>query len=167
MHSMNKLAVYGPERVKSCATGEKQQQTCEVLCQAVHYGSHLRILSDVLFPSRRLIISRLTCWDFNNSITKFRVSVSLAFSFFPTRFCVPGAASPRAPGRSKPAFMARSGVEPADFSHSLGVDALSWMSYVRWAPTACTGLLIEQIRAPTKNHTSRWPGSRRSRRVVV
>ena len=59
---MNKLAVYGPERVKSCATGEKQQQTCEVLCQAVHYGSHLRVLSDVLFQSSsRLIIFGSSC----------------------------------------------------------------------------------------------------------
>ena len=58
----NKLASLWPEKGEKLYTCEKQQQTCEVLCQAVHYGSHLRVLSDVLFLlSRRLINFGSSC----------------------------------------------------------------------------------------------------------
>ena len=50
------------KRVKSCATMKSSNKLAKFHCQAVHYGSHLRILSDVLFQSsRRLIIFESSC----------------------------------------------------------------------------------------------------------
>ena len=47
------------KRVKSCATVKSSNKLAKFYCQAIHYGSHLRVLSDVLFQSsRRLIIAK-------------------------------------------------------------------------------------------------------------
>ena len=53
----NKLASLRPEKGEKLCNCEKQQQTCEVLCQAVHYGSHLRVLSGVLCLSSNRLVS--------------------------------------------------------------------------------------------------------------
>ena len=45
----NKLACLWPEKGEKLYNCEKQQQTCEVLCQAVHYGSHLRVSQTCFF----------------------------------------------------------------------------------------------------------------------
>ena len=50
------------KRVKSCATVKSSNKLAKFYCQAIHYGSHLRVLSDVLFQSsRRLIIFESSC----------------------------------------------------------------------------------------------------------